>query len=232
VDARRGVVWVWRALDNAREGLEHSGGEEGERLVRRCASDNDVIDEADLKQFRGFSDSARDAMVGVARRRVAAWMIMDEHEAPGRGGDGRANDLAGMRRGFIERADADEIPRKAAHLCVQHERDEMLFVGVEERHERDVAKPIGGARFWRRGFLRRQTLADPERLELICWPSLLGGRWRDGEEFGLGCCHTMLRDGVTWVALSNATRPAVISAPLKLHVVPWSGSWQTQSPPR
>ena len=74
----------------------------------RCGdAGDDVVAKIDLEELCGFGDSDGEAPVGIARRRVAAWVVVDEDEAVGFVLDDGVEDFAGMRDALGEGAEGD-----------------------------------------------------------------------------------------------------------------------------
>ena len=101
-----------------------------------------MIHDFDAEDAARFREPFRRAEVGIRWRRIAARMIMHEHDAIRRTDDRRAEHLAWMRHRFVERTDGDEVMAADPLAHIQHEHRETFAVRVEVRGRRDVLPPV------------------------------------------------------------------------------------------
>lgn len=110
--------------------------------MRRVA-DDDVVADFDLKCLASFHETMRRADVGVGWARVAAGVIVHEHNRVCCADDCCAEYLARMGDGFVERTDAHDVMPSDAFARVEQQHHETLHVRVELRCRRDVRAPVG-----------------------------------------------------------------------------------------
>jgi len=77
--------------------------------LHRASANDDVVEHFDPKQLSRSNEITRDFDVGLGRRRVAAGMIVDEHDGRGIRGDGPLEDLARMDQERVEGALGDGL---------------------------------------------------------------------------------------------------------------------------
>ena len=77
------------------------------RMLR--VSDDDMVGHREFEQFTGADEVARDAKVGVARRRVAARVIVHERNGVRARDDGRTEHLPRMDEHGVEQTDRHDL---------------------------------------------------------------------------------------------------------------------------
>ncbi|HXO41986.1 MAG TPA: hypothetical protein VN999_11080 [Thermoanaerobaculia bacterium] len=100
-----------------------------------------MIHEFDSDHFCGFGHAAREQDVLGVRRRVAAWMGVEEDEAGGAAEEALLEDLAGFDGGPVECAAEDLLMAEEAAAVVQEDGSHQLLVAllvVERQETRDV----------------------------------------------------------------------------------------------
>lgn len=104
-------------------------GDEVPRALLGAAAQNDVVKNLDLQQLAGAHEIARDLDVGLARRRVAAGMVMDQHQGGGTFTDRRGKYFARVNEDGVESALAECLDANQATARVQEQHLER-FDGV------------------------------------------------------------------------------------------------------
>src|SRR6266404_968487 len=80
----------------------------------RWRADDDVIKQFDLQQFGGFSQTSREAVIGLARRRIAGRMIVHNDHSISRVGNRRAKNFARMSDALVQAADRNLLNMQKA----------------------------------------------------------------------------------------------------------------------
>ncbi len=115
--------------------------------MRRVA-DDDVVANFDLKRLAGFHQTVSRADVGVGWARVAAWVIVHEHDRVCCADDRCAEYLARMGDSLIERTDAHDVMPSDALARVEQQHDETFHFGIEVWSVRYVRAPVGDGIIW------------------------------------------------------------------------------------
>jgi hypothetical protein len=130
-------------------------------MLRGGASDDEMVDEAELEETGCFGEAASDVAVGPAGTRIAGRMVVDEDESVGLVEDDGLEDVAGMGHRLVDGAvgKGDEASSTQAGI---EESEAEGFVG-------QMAE-LGGEGFVNRGGgiegLQRGTFARHARTEL------------------------------------------------------------------
>ena len=85
-----------------------------------------MVEDVDLQQLPGADEVAGDGEVGLGGGGVAAGVVVDEDERGGVGGDGGAEDLAGVDEGGVEDAGGDALGADEAAAGVEQDDVEFL----------------------------------------------------------------------------------------------------------
>jgi hypothetical protein len=80
-----------------------------------------VVEDLDLEEVPGADEVAGDADVGFGGGGITAGMVMGEDEGMGAGGDGWAEDFAGMDEDLVEEAFGDGIDAEEAAPGIEEE---------------------------------------------------------------------------------------------------------------
>ena len=101
-----------------------------------------MIQHFDLHQLPGTDEVARHFDIGLARRRVAAWVVVHQDDGRGRRNDGSTEHLARMHQQRVHQADGHKLMPLHTLTRVQEQHREAFTLRVEVRVGRNVQPPI------------------------------------------------------------------------------------------
>src|SRR5439155_26092954 len=105
--------------------------EVAEAYFGRCA-DTDVIEQFDLEELGGFSQPARQAVVRLARRRVAGWMIVHDNYGMRRVSERWTKNFPWMRDALVEAAERNRLD--ALQPVTRVEQDDTQRLSLQHSH--------------------------------------------------------------------------------------------------
>ena len=103
-----------------------------------------------------FEDRGRGSgvVIGSARVWPPAWVIVSQYKGVGVGGDGRAQDLAGMNEGVSKNSETNEVPADDREAEIEQDASDTFLIWGEPCSGCDVLVPEsvddfrGGERSW------------------------------------------------------------------------------------
>ena len=104
--------------------------------------DDDVVADLDFEQLAGANQVARDFDVRLRWRRLAAGVVVHEHDCRGGERDSNFEDLARMHEYRIERPDGHQMVATNATTCVEQQDRETLAFRVKLHRGRYLTAPI------------------------------------------------------------------------------------------
>ena len=108
-------------------------------------ADDDVVEEGDTEDFRGFPEPFCDAVVLFGRGRVAGRVVVDGDDGRAVGADGGPENFAGMDQAGVEEADSDGFGTDDMVFGVEEDNFEAFLVVHPHLVEHEVDNVGGGA---------------------------------------------------------------------------------------
>lgn len=108
------------------------------------AADDEVVEEIDLEEGRGFGDAAGEFAVGTAGTRVSGGVVVDEDKAVGAVEDGGVEDVAGVGDGFVDGAFGDGDEAGGTEAGVEEGETEGFAGEVAHLRGEDVVDDLRG----------------------------------------------------------------------------------------
>lgn len=152
-------------------------------------ADDNMVKNFDAEDAARVHKPLRHAKVGVGGSRVAARVIVHEHDTMRRADDCRPKNFARVSHRLGQRTNRDDVMPADAVLHIQHEDGEAFAIRVEVRCGGDVGVPVSLGGFRRLAMqhrLGREHFPHGHDAPFARHPALAHTGPMPGEEFKLG----------------------------------------------